>query len=226
MKLKLMSEVTPKTLEINLKLLLFITFLGFAGGCLAFFFISWCFNSFSKPSPPPSDAISIANTYIVYTTIIFTALAIFLALATYYFSVQQARSRRYLEEELLNVLVKQCKKDKKMGIKLITKLIENPSAVQRFEELHIEKIKEITEAYIEQHYPNIAKDGLSSSVNDELEKIKDKMKKNDDNLSGDLNQTQPIDDEVAQKIEPNPIDQGKIKKQLSILCNKIKKKKN
>ena len=209
-----MIESTPKTIEINLKLLLFISFLGFAGGCLAFFFISWCFDNFSKASPSPSDAISIANTYIVYTTIIFTALAIFLAIATYYFSVQQARNRRYLEGELLDVLIKQCKKDTKIGIKLITKLIENPSAVQKFEELQSDKLKEIIESYIEQYYPELSPQKSSSpSINDEVQEIKDKLKKGDSSNSETKDQSQPIKDEKN------------IKKRVVNIFNKFKKNK-
>ena len=192
----MMMESTPKTIEINLKLLLFVAFLGFSGGCLAFFFISWCFDNFSKASPSPSDAIAIANTYIVYTTIIFTALAIFLAIATYYFSIQQARSRRYLEDELLDVLIKQCKKDTKIGIKLITKLIENPSAIQKFEELQSDKLKEIIESYIEQYYPELVPEKVSSpSINHEVQEIKDQLKKGENSHPETKNQPETIKNE-------------------------------
>lgn len=165
----------------------FITLLfGFCGGCLGFFFISWYYNTFSRTVPVPADAIAIANTYIVYTTFIFTGLAIFLAIATYYFSVQQAKSRKHLEHELLEKLLTQCKKDKKIGIELITQLIENQKAIQRFEELHGDKIRETVESYMEQ-YISVMKNQTykSVSVPDRIDTLRDKVKKSAPNVESD-----------------------------------------
>ncbi len=159
----------------------FITLLfGFCGGCLGFFFISWYYKTFSRNVPVPADAIAIANTYIVYTTFIFTGLAIFLALATYYFSIQQAKSRKHLEHELLDKLLNQCKKDKKIGIQLITQLIENQKAIQRFEELHGEKIRETVESYMEQYVSVMTNQPKKSqSVPDRIDILRDKVKKSE-----------------------------------------------
>ncbi|MGQ1492561.1 hypothetical protein ACT43K_13370 [Acinetobacter baumannii] len=157
----------------------FITLLfGFCGGCLGFFFLSWYYKNFSRAVPAPADAVAIANTYIVYTTFIFTGLAIFLAIATYYFSVQQAKSRKHLEHELLEKLLAQCKKDKKIGLELITQLIENQKAIQRFEELHGDKIREVVESYMEQ-YISVMKNQQHNGVSipDRIENLRDKVKK-------------------------------------------------
>lgn len=167
------------TKNISITNFIFITLLfGFSGGCLGFFFIQFSLNIFSRALPLPSDAISIANTYIVFTTFIFTGLAIFLALATYYFSVQQAKTRKHLESELLEKILIQCQENKEIGVEVITHLIKNQEAINHFEEVHGEKIKEIANSYMEQYLSIVkAQQNNSVSLPSRIDNLKGKVKK-------------------------------------------------
>lgn len=172
------------TKQISVTNFIFITFsIGFFGGVLGFFFIQYCFSLFSRALPLPSDAIAIANTYIVFTTFIFTWLAIFLALATYYFSIQQSKSRKYLENELLEKILMQCQEDKDIGIKVIIHLIKNQEAINRFEEFHSEKIRDIVNSYMAQYLYTVESDQCNTvPLTARIANVKGKVKR----VSGDI----------------------------------------
>lgn len=177
------------TKNISITNFIFITLLfGFSGGCLGFFFIQFSLNVFSRELPLPSDAISIANTYIVFTTFIFTGLAIFLALATYYFSVQQAKNRKHLESELLEKILIQCQKNKEIGVEVITHLIKNQEAINHFEEVHGEKIREIANSYMEQYlFIMKAQQNNSVPLPSRIDNLKGKVKKTSTELEKTFN---------------------------------------
>ena len=105
---------------------IFIVFLGFIGGYLSPYVISKVQVLFGAPPVVNvSDTISIANTYIVFTTFIFTAIAIIVAVASYLFAQEAAKSRQIQENTLFSDLIENCNKNEEQGKKLLSKLLEN-----------------------------------------------------------------------------------------------------
>lgn len=128
-----------------LRNVIFIVFLGFIGGCLSPLILSKIQFLFGKPQEPLgiSDTISIANTYIVFTTFIFTAIAIIVAIASYIFSQEAAKSRQIQEQTLFSDLIKSCTERPEQGKDLISKLLENENVIEHFEKKLNDKIDDI-----------------------------------------------------------------------------------
>lgn len=123
---------------------IFIVFLGFIGGCLSPYVISKVQVLFGAPPVVNvSDTISIANTYIVFTTFIFTAIAIIVAVASYLFAQEAAKSRQIQEQTLFSDLIKSCTEKPELGRDLISKLLENENVIEHFEKRLNDKIDDI-----------------------------------------------------------------------------------
>ena len=123
---------------------IFIVFLGFIGGCLSPYVISKVQVLFGAPPVVNvSDTISIANTYIVFTTFIFTAIAIIVAVASYLFAQEAAKSRQIQEQTLFSDLIKSCTEKSELGRDLISKLLENENVIEHFEKRLNDKIDDI-----------------------------------------------------------------------------------
>lgn len=123
---------------------IFIVFLGFIGGCLSPYVISKVqVLSGAPPVVNVSDTISIANTYIVFTTFIFTAIAIIVAVASYLFAQEAAKSRQIQEQTLFSDLIKSCTEKPELGRDLISKLLENENVIEHFEKRLNDKIDDI-----------------------------------------------------------------------------------
>ena len=94
----------------------------FAGGFFAIVFISWLY----KPvTVSPSDAVSIANTYIVFTTIIFVGFTVILGVAGYVFTEQLSASTEANENKILDKLKNRIKDDNDLCLEIMKILIEN-----------------------------------------------------------------------------------------------------
>ena len=122
---------------------IFIVSLGFIGGCLSPYVISKIQVLFGKPPVINVDTISIANTYIVFTTFIFTAIAIIVAVASYLFAQEAAKSRQIQEQTLFSDLIKSCTEKPELGRDLISKLLENENVIEHFEKRLNDKIDDI-----------------------------------------------------------------------------------
>lgn len=116
-----------------------ILLIGFVGGALYSYFQGWL-----KPTniTNPSDAIAIANTYIVFTTIIFVGVTVILAIAGYIFTHKLSESQEAQETRIVENLIKDVQKNEQLGIKLIEAILTNGD-VQRMLDGHIlSKLKE------------------------------------------------------------------------------------
>ncbi|OFL28877.1 hypothetical protein HMPREF2778_09520 [Neisseria sp. HMSC075C12] len=122
---------------------IFIVSLGFIGGCLSPYVISKIQVLFGEPPVINVDTISIANTYIVFTTFIFTAIAIIVAVASYLFAQEAAKSRQIQEQTLFSDLIKSCTEKPELGRDLISKLLENENVIEHFEKRLNDKIDDI-----------------------------------------------------------------------------------
>lgn len=87
-----------------------------------------------------SDAISISNTYIVFTTFIFTVVAIFIGILGYRISQESMKSKRASLDELMKELIAMCKENKKSCEWFINELLSNELIVNNFDNKVSEKI--------------------------------------------------------------------------------------
>jgi len=117
-----------------------ILMMGFIGGSLSPWVIGWIR---SNTVPNPGDAVSIANTYIVFTTIIFVGVTLVVAIAGYVFSQQFAASKRSQENQIIEDLRDQIKTDEKLGIKLANSILENPDTSRHIDMMITSKIGEL-----------------------------------------------------------------------------------
>jgi len=117
-----------------------ILMMGFIGGSLSPWVIGWIR---SNTVPNPGDAVSIANTYIVFTTIIFVGVTLVVAIAGYVFSQQFAASKRSQENQIIEDLRDQIKTDEKLGIKLTNSILENPDTSRHIDMMITSKIGEL-----------------------------------------------------------------------------------
>ncbi len=105
------------------------------------------------------DAIAIANTYIVFTTIIFTALAIFIALIAYTSSQEHTKHRKASEAEFLKDLLKDCQSDEEHRSLIIDAILGNRHTVEKLETKLNEKIRSLVVSNLEQLGYNTSETG-------------------------------------------------------------------
>lgn len=120
-----------------------ILLIGFAGGVLAPWFLGW-FGAVSVKLT--GDAISIANTYIVFTTIIFVGVTVVLAVAGYVFTQQFSASKQSQETHLLDELKEKVKCDEGVGIALANAILENSDVKRHLQSTLRLKVDELLQA--------------------------------------------------------------------------------
>jgi uncharacterized protein HemX len=112
----------------------------FIGGVIWPMCLSWL-----KPSivTVPADAVSIANTYIVFTTLIFVGVTVILAVAGYVFTQQFSSQKGNQELAILEELKQRIKSEERIGISLGDAILENPDLIRHIETKFKEKIEEL-----------------------------------------------------------------------------------
>jgi hypothetical protein len=116
---------------------------GFSGGCIAPWFVSWL-NKASAVSA--TDAVSIANTYIVFTTIIFVGFTVVLGVAGYFFTQQFAANKDAEQKEVFSQIKQKLKDDEKLGIDLLKSLLDNSDVKEHIEDVLNWKIDELIDS--------------------------------------------------------------------------------
>jgi heme/copper-type cytochrome/quinol oxidase subunit 2 len=104
--------------------LLAISLFGFAGGVIAVLFMNWL-SPMNIKVGSTSDAISVANTYIVFTTIIFVGFTVVLGVAGYVFAQQFSASTESHENRLIDDLKAKLKDNEMLSLELIKAILEN-----------------------------------------------------------------------------------------------------
>lgn len=120
--------------------ILAVFLIGFAGGAITPWALSWIK---SATVGTPSDAVAIANTYIVFTTIIFVGVTVILAIVGYVFTQQFSATKESQLGQLADELKKTAKTDEDFGIKLINAMLENGDVKRHVDNKLQEKIKEL-----------------------------------------------------------------------------------
>jgi hypothetical protein len=126
--------------------LLALLLIGFAGGALSPWVVGW-FNGTIEQSQ--SDAIAIANTYIIFTTLIFVGFTVVLALAGYALTQQFSASKETQEAHLCKELEEKIRSDENIGIKLADAILDNPDVKRHLDGKIGSKLKELIEERLE-----------------------------------------------------------------------------
>jgi hypothetical protein len=144
---KLLRYYKPRVKKVLKKIFRIFAFLlaGFAGGALTPWTLGWIKGI---EAPSASDAVSIANTYIVFTTIIFVGVTVILAVAGYVFTQQFSATKGAQESEALNELKEKIKNDESIGIALANSILENSDVKRHLESLLKNKFQELIEAQL------------------------------------------------------------------------------
>lgn len=124
-----------------------LLFTGFVGGTLSPWVMGWVKEN---STPGPSDAVAIANTYIVFTTIIFVGVTVILAVTGYVFTQQFSASKHAQEKQILDELREKIREDEKVGIALADAILENSDVKRHLQGLIGAKMNEIVSSRLEE----------------------------------------------------------------------------
>lgn len=107
-----------------------ILLMGFTGGVFAPLFLS---RSVGAQVTEVADAFSIANTYIIFTTLFFVGVTVIMAALGYVITQQLALSKAEHERQALHDIGVKLSKDEEVGIELINQLLTNPDVLRHIE---------------------------------------------------------------------------------------------
>ncbi|PPD18937.1 MAG: hypothetical protein CTY24_12095 [Methylobacter sp.] len=137
------TKITEKPVLKKLYKVFAVLLAGFAGGAITPWGLGWLR---SVQVSAPSDAISIANTYIVFTTIIFVGVTVILAIAGYVFTQQFSATKQSQESQLLDELKEKVKSDERIGIALANAILDNSDVKRHLDETLLSKVDELIQA--------------------------------------------------------------------------------
>jgi hypothetical protein len=119
---------------------------GVIGGVVAFGLINR-FSSASRVSG--ADAISIANTYIVYSTFRIAAVAVFLTMAGLIFTQHFAMEKERHVADAFAALVGEMGRPNGCAVEVVKEVMKNAEVVQHFEDQVKEKLREVMRAQLD-----------------------------------------------------------------------------
>ncbi|MBQ5946307.1 hypothetical protein [Massilia sp. ST3] len=115
---------------------------GLLSGAATFGIMNYFCTVVTRPSL--SDAVSIANTYIVFTTIIFVAITLFLTVAGLWFTQQFAASKELQIKHLISEIEqKLADNDDEVGVKLVDKAFSNQDVSRHVQEILESKLQQL-----------------------------------------------------------------------------------
>ena len=119
---------------------------GVIGGVVAFTLI----NRFSSASLASGvDAISIANTYIVYSTLMIAAVAVFLTMAGLIFTQHFAMEKERHVADAFAALVGEMSRTNGCAVEVVKEVMKNAEVVQHFDDQVKEKLREVMRAQLD-----------------------------------------------------------------------------
>jgi len=119
---------------------------GVVGGAAAFTLM----NRFdSRASATGADAISIANTYIVYSTLMIAAVAVFLTVAGLIFTQHFAIEKERHVADAFAALVAEMARTNGCAVEVVKEVMKNAEVVQHFEDQVKGKLNEVMRAQID-----------------------------------------------------------------------------
>lgn len=120
-----------------------LLFAGFCGGAMAPWVVGW-FRAATVVAP--ADAVAIANTYIVFTTLIFVGVTVLLAVAGYVFTQHFSATKHSQEREILDELKDRISTDEQLGVKLANAMLENSDVKRHLRRVLFIKVQELIQA--------------------------------------------------------------------------------
>lgn len=114
--------------------------IGFCGGATAPWVLGW-FKSTVVPTP--ANAITIANTYIVFITVIFIGVTVVLAIVGYVFTQEFSTRKDMQVSQLFSDLKQLISTDEEKARKFVEAILENKASVSLIDDMLISKIKEL-----------------------------------------------------------------------------------
>ena len=145
-----------------------VLFFSFTGSALFFIFWAYCSGCSLSCSPDTSilksDPVSIANTYIVFTTLFFVIISVLLAFVGYYFAQQFSLTKEEQIVHLFNELKTSImKNESKLGEILIDSALENVDAKRYFEKKLSDKFEQM---YLERENGETPDDIFKTIIDD------------------------------------------------------------
>lgn len=137
--------------------------LGFIGGAVSPFIISWIGEVRITNS---GDAVAVANTFIIFTTLIFVGFTVILGVAGYIFTQQFATSKETQIKHLINELEEMLKKGDSFGINFINQSMSNPDVRRHLETTLDKKVRDLI----------IEKNHTAQKEAEEFQKLADSVK--------------------------------------------------
>jgi uncharacterized Tic20 family protein len=139
-KKKKAPVTTAKSTLMKIVQLLCTALAGFAGGFLSPWIVGWIKRVSVETA---SDAYAIANTYIVFTTIIFVGVTVLLAIAGYVITQQFSAAKSAHEHEIIEELIEGVRTDEELGVRILEALLENPDVMEHLQTLINNKVNEL-----------------------------------------------------------------------------------
>lgn len=140
--------------------------IGFCGGAIAPWVLGW-FKSTAVPTQ--ANAITIANTYIVFITVIFIGVTVVLAIVGYVFTQEFSTRKEMQVSQLFSDLKQLITTDEEKAKKFVEAVLDNQASVNIIDNMLRNKITELSLSikndldFFEQ------KDGITSeSLSDQL----------------------------------------------------------
>ena len=150
-------------------IVLAIALLGFAGGCVSPWFVGWFLKN---KVPGDADAIAIANTYIIFTTLIFVGFTVVLGVAGYVFTQHFSESQEMHTHQVCEELKLRIKEDEKVGISLANAMLENRDVIRHLKEQLKSKVDELVKDAMTSAESNVNNAALQAEA---VRKLADKL---------------------------------------------------
>ena len=110
---------------------------------VSFLFMNWLQPYLAVKITVPSDAIAVANTYIVFTTIIFVGFTVVLGIASYVFTQQFSASKETNEIRILEDLKIRLKDNESLSLNLIKIIMENEAVKAHVTDILESKVNQL-----------------------------------------------------------------------------------
>lgn len=126
-----------------------------------------------------SDTISVANTYIVFVTLIFVIATIIITIAVFYFTKQYTRTKEGLLSDNIDEVVKSLIEEEKNHDKVIESFLQNENVqkklISRLEKLITYNAREAVSNLREEQVEYLSQ--LQNELKNEIEQIAEKIVK-------------------------------------------------
>lgn len=129
---------------------------GFMGGVLSHWFIGWLMSTPCKVSPTPADVVATANTFIIFTTIIFTGVTVIVAIVGMAIAQRFAQSKELHERLIVDDLILKAKNDESLGRDIIKGIVENTEVTKYLDDVFLAKIHELVDSQYDGQFASIS----------------------------------------------------------------------